>query len=94
MGCSNTSCIIIEIVRVTILEEEIDNILLPEIVFAMTDIKNLCLTQALKRLISLTEIQIKDLPNKNLSSLHYLRVLGSTIYVFLHNEKRTLKSAK
>ena len=60
----------------------------------MTHIKNLRPTRALEGPISPAEMQDKDLPNKDLPNLHHLRILGSTVYVFLHEEERTLKSAK
>lgn len=80
---------IMDMVRATILEGNIDDLLWPEIVLAMTHIKNIRPTRSLKGSISPYEMQNKKLPN-----LHHLRVLGSTVYVFLHEEERSLKSAK
>ncbi len=60
-----------------------------EVVLAMTPVKNLHLTRALEGSISPAEMQ-----DQIVASLQHLRVLGSTIYVFLHEEERTLKSAK
>ncbi len=71
-----------------------DDTLWPKVVFAMTYIKNLHPTQALEGSISPAKIERKGLPNKDLLNLHHLRILGSTVYVFLHKEKRILKSAK
>ncbi len=85
---------IMEMVRATILEGGIDDTLWPKVVLVMTHIKNLCPTQALEKLISLAKMEGKDLPNKELPNLHHFRVLGSTVYMFLHKEERTLKSAK
>lgn len=78
-----------EMVRATILEGDMDNTLWPEVVLAMTHLKNLWPTQALEGAISPFEKQENTQP-----SFQHLRVLGSTVYVFLHKEERTLKSAK
>ncbi len=85
---------IIEMVRATILEGRMDDTFWPEVVLAMTDIKNLHPTQVLEGSISPTKIEGKDLSNKDLLNLHHLCVLGSTVYVFLHKEEYALKSAK
>ncbi len=77
-----------DMMRATIVESGIDDNLWPEIVLAMTYIKNLQPTRALKGLISLIEM-----PNQALPDLHHLRILGYNIYVFLHKEKQSLKSA-
>ncbi len=76
-------------VRATIFEDRIDDKLWPEIVLAMTHIKNLRPTRALEGFISPIEIQNQAIPN-----LHHLRILGSNVYVFLHKEDRSLKSIK
>lgn len=60
-----------------------------EVVLAMTHVKNQRLTRAPEGSISPAEMQDQIVP-----SLQHLCVLGSTIYVFLHEEERTLKSAK
>lgn len=78
-----------DMVRATILEGGIDDTLWHEIVLAMTHIKNLRPTQALENSISPIEMQNQALPD-----LHHLRILGSNVYVFLHEEERSLKSAK
>lgn len=61
----------------------------PEIVLAMAYIKNLRPTRALEGYISPIEMQNQALPD-----LHHLRILGSNVYVFLHKEEQSLKSAK
>lgn len=81
-------------VRITILEGGKDNTFWPEVVFAISYIKNLCLIQALERSISPTEIQDKDYPNKNLLNLYHLHVIGLTVYVFFHEEECILKLTK
>lgn len=68
-----------------------DDIFWPEVVLAMTHIKNLRPTKALERSISPAEMQNNS---KVFPKLYHLCVLGSTVYVFLHEEKHTLKSAK
>lgn len=80
---------IMDIVQTTILEGGIDDTLWPEIVLAMTHVKNLRPTRALKDSISPIEMQDQALPD-----LQHLRILGSNVYVFLHEEERSLKSAK
>ena len=76
-------------VRATILEGGIDDTLWPEIVLAITYIKNLQPTRALKGSINLIEIQNQAFPD-----LHHLRILGSNVYIFLYEEEESLKSAK
>ncbi len=78
-----------EIVRVIILEGEINDTLLSEMVMAMIHIKNLRPTRALKGSISPIKMQNQALPD-----LHPLRILGSNVYVFLHKKEQSLKSAK
>lgn len=70
----------------TILEANIENELWPELVFAMTYIKNNWPTRALQDLSS-----HKSYTHK-LSDLTYLQILGSTVYAFLHKEEWILKS--
>lgn len=79
---------IMDITRATILESNIDDNLWPELILAMTYIKNNRPTKALQNL-SLYESYTHELPD-----LSHLRVLGSTVYVFFHEEERTLKSEK
>lgn len=78
-----------DIVRATILERGIDDTLWPKIMLAMTYIKNLWPTWELKGNISPIEIQNKVLPD-----FQQLCILGSNIYVFLHEEEKSLKLAK
>ncbi len=78
-----------DMVKGTILESGIDDAIWPGIVLAMTHIKNLQPTRALEGFISPIEMQ-----NQAISDLHHLRILGSIVYVLLHEEKRSLKSAK
>lgn len=73
----------------TILEGNIDDNLWPKILLAMINIKNNRPTKALSNNITSQEAQ-----NKEISNLSYLRILGSTIYVFLHEEERSRKFEK
>lgn len=75
--------------RATILEGGIDDTLWPEIVLAMTHIKNLRPTRAFTDSMSPFEMQDQALP-----TLQHLRILGSNVYAFLHEEEQRLKSAK
>ena len=79
---------IMDMTRATILEGNIDDDLWPELVLAMTYVKNNRPTRAVQNL-SPHEAYTHELPD-----LSHLRVLGSTVYVFLHEEERTLKSEK
>ncbi len=79
---------IMDMTRVTILEGNIDNDLWSELVLAMTYIKNSRPIRALKN-ISPHKAHFHKQPN-----LTYLRVLGSTVYVLLHEEERLMKSEK
>ena len=79
---------IMDMTRATILEGNIDNDLWPELVLAMTYVKNNRFTKAVQNL-SPHEAYTHKLPD-----LSHLPVLGSTIYVFLYKEERTLKSKK
>ena len=76
-------------VRATIFEGRIDDTLWPEIVLAMTHIKNLRLTQALEGFITPIKMQNQAIPD-----LHHPRILSPNVYVFLHKEERSLKSIK
>ncbi len=80
---------IIDMTRATIPERNIDDGLWPELVLAMTYIKNNRPTKALQGIISLHEASTKEAPN-----LAYLQVLGSTVYVLLHEEECLMKSEK
>ncbi len=78
-----------DMVRATILEWGIDDTLWPEIVLAMTHIKNLRPKRALEEFICPIEMQ-----NQAILDLHHLHILGSDVYIFLHKEEQSLKSAK
>lgn len=80
---------IMDLTRATILEGNIDDDLWLELVLAMTYVKNNRPTRALQNNLSPYEAYTHELPN-----LSHLRILGSTVYVFLHEEERTLKSEK
>ena len=77
-----------DMTRATILEGSLDDELWPEIVLAMTYVKNVRPTKALGG----------DNPYHAQQKIHpdiqHLRVLGSTVYVLLHEEERALKSEK
>ncbi len=79
---------IMDMTRATILEGNIDDDLWPELVLAMTYIKNSRPTRALEN-ISPHEAHFHEQPN-----LAHLRILGSTVYVLLHEEERSMKSEK
>ena len=80
--------LLMERVRSTIIAEGIPDELWPEVLLAMTHVSNLLPTTALNGR-SLFEASTQSLPN-----LQHLRVLGSTVYVFIHEEERKAKSAK
>ncbi len=80
---------IIYMVRATIFEGGMDDPLGPKIVLAMIPIKNLLPTRAMKGFISPIEMQNQAIPD-----LHHLRILGSNVYVFLHEKKRSPQSIK
>ena len=75
-----------DMTRTTILEDNIDDHLWPKLVLAMTYVKNSPPTKALLQNLS----PYKALTRDRLEISH-LRILGSTVYVFLHEEERTLK---
>lgn len=76
-----------DMTRATILEGNIDDELWPEIILAMTYIKNNRPTKALPSKTTPHEAQ-----NQEEGDVSHLRVLGSTVYVFLHEEERSQKS--
>lgn len=80
---------IMDMTRATILEGNIDDELWPEIILAMTHIKNNRQTRALPSNTTPHEAQSQETAN-----ISHLRVLGSTVYVFLHEEERSRKSEK
>ena len=75
--------------RATILEGNIDDDFWPELVLTMTYIKNSRITKALPQNLSPYKALTRDRPN-----ISHLRILGSIIYIFLHEEEQTLKSEK
>ncbi len=77
-----------ERVRSTILGGAIPDNLWPKILLAITHISNLLPTSSLDGL-SPYEASTGLLPQ-----LNHLRVLGSTVYVFIRKEERKAKSAK
>ncbi len=77
-----------ERVRSTILGGAIPDNLWPEVLLAMTHVSNLLLTFSLDGLSSYEAST--GLPPQ----LSRLKVLGSTVYIFIHEEKRKAKSAK
>ncbi len=79
---------IMDMTKATILEGNIDDELWPELVLAMTYVKNSRPTKVLQNL-SPYEAFTQDHPD-----ISHLRVLGSTVYVFLPEEERSLKSEK
>ncbi len=79
---------LMERMRCTIIGGGILDELWPEILLAITHISNLLLTSSLHGL-SPFEALAQSLPN-----LQHLRILGSTVYVFIHEEERNAKSAK
>ena len=74
--------------RRTIIGKGIPDELWPEILLAITYISNLLPTSSLHG-VSTFEASAQSLPN-----LQHLRILGSTIYVFIYEEERNAKSAK
>lgn len=80
---------IIDMIRATILKENIDNDLWPELILAMTYVKNNWPTRTFQGNISLNKASNKEVPNV---TPHW--ILGSTVYILLHKEKRLIKSKK
>lgn len=79
---------ITDITRVIILEGNIDDKLGPELVLAMTYIKNNRPTRALQNLSP------RKVHSQEPSNLTHLQILGSTIYMLLHKEEQSMKSEK
>lgn len=78
-----------DMARLTILEGNLSVNLWPEVILAMTYIKNLRPTKALENNNTPYNAQYKKDPD-----ISHLRILGSTVYVFLHEEDRELKLEK
>ena len=79
---------IIDMARATILDGSIDDDLWLEIILGMTYVKNVGTTSSLEYK-NPHEVHFNKAPE-----LSHLRVLGSTVYVFIHEEERNLKSEK
>lgn len=79
---------LMDMARALIIEGEIDDTFWPEVILAMTYIKNIRPTTALKGLSPYQKL-FNTPPDPT-----HLRVLGSTIYVLIHEEERDLKSEK
>lgn len=79
---------IMDMTRATILEGNINDELWPEIVLAMTYVKNVRPTKALQ------ESNLYQAQHQKSPDISHLRVLGSTVYVFIHEEEPNLKSEK
>lgn len=81
---------IMDMTRATILEGNIDDDFWPELALAMTYVKNSRpTTRALPQNLSPYKALTQDHPD-----IFHLRILGSTVYVFLHKEEQSLKSEK
>lgn len=79
---------IMDMTQATILEGNLDDDLWPEVILTMTYVKNVRPTKALEgKTPHLAQ-------NDNNPNIQHLQILGSTVYVFLHEEERTLKSEK
>ena len=76
--------------RAIILKGNIDDELWPEIILAMTYIKDNHLTKALPSNATSYKAQSQE----NTTDVSHLCILGSTVYVFLHKEERSQKSEK
>lgn len=74
--------------QILILEDNIDDDLWPELILAMTYIKNNQPTKAIQDLSPYKGYTHK-IPN-----LSHLQILSSIVYVFLHKEEQMLKSEK
>lgn len=78
-----------DMARLTILEANLSVNLWPEVILAMTYIKNLRPTKALESNNTPYNAQYKKDPD-----ISHLRILSSTVSVFLHKEDRELKLEK
>lgn len=74
--------------KATILKGNIEDDLWPELILAVTYIKNNWPTKALQNLSSY-ELYTHKLPDPS-----HLQVLGLTVYVFLHKKEQMLKLEK
>lgn len=80
---------IMDMTRATILEGNIDDELWPKLVLAMIYNKNNRPTRALAHNISPHKAHFHEQ-----ADLSHLRILGSTVYVLIHKEERSMKSEK
>lgn len=80
---------IMDMAQTTILEGNILDDLWSEIILAMTYVKKIRPTKALEGNNTPHYAQYQENPN-----ISHLRLLGSTVYVFLHKEERELKAEK
>ena len=80
---------IMDMARATILERNLNDDLWPEVILAMTYIKNLRPSKALENDNTPFNAQYQENPD-----IRHLRILRFTVYVFLHEEERELKSEK
>lgn len=79
---------IMDMIYTTILDGNIDDDLWLEVILAINQVKNVRPTKALK-----SNNPLKAHFKKS-ANINYLQVLGSTVYVFIHEEEQTLKSEK
>lgn len=79
----------LDMTRVTILKRNIDNKLYPELMLAMTYVKNNWPIRALKNCISPHKAY-----TKKVSNLAYFWILGSTVYILIYKKERLMKSKK
>ena len=77
-----------DMTRATIFEENIDDDPWPELVLGIKHVKNNWPTRAVQNLSPYKAY------THELSNLSHLRVLGFTIYLFLHKKEQTLKLEK
>lgn len=77
------------IVLTIIFERRIDNTLWPEILLAITHIKNLRPTQVLEGFMNRIKMQ-----NQAILDLHHFIIFVFNVYVLLHKKKQSLNSAK
>lgn len=80
---------IMDMIWSTIFEKNFVNNFKPKILLTMTYVKNNRSTKSLLNNITSLKAQNEEIP-----SLLYLCILGFTIYIFPHEEKRSLKSEK
>lgn len=79
---------IIDMTKATVLESNIDDDLWPKLVLAITYIKNSQPMPVLEN-ISPHEAHFHEQPNPA-----HLQILGSTVYLLLHEEERLMKLEK